>query len=218
MHDLVVLRRGTTSPLLSLPFGCWVLGGRRLVLGLLPLHLHPSKACPAPRAPTTSIAAHAGHQHSYSSACGRNVTFLSSVQMKKNVVTHDDESHHACGRIVTWRTNCGISTGFTRYARQSRAKKTPTPCLWQATPSFFTSKKIDCLGCLVRKYDYVNPAGCTSLFSLSRAIRALNKFQMCCVCHGGCVVRLLRIKRRDSPPGRAQTVGHDDPTFVTSAP
>ena len=123
MHDLVVLRRGTTSPLLSLPFGCWVLGGRRLVLGLLHLPLRPSKACPAPRAPTTSIAAHAGHQHSYSSACGRNVTFLSSVQMKKNVAMHDDESYHACGRIVTWRTNCGISTGFTRYARQSRAKK-----------------------------------------------------------------------------------------------
>ena len=54
----------------------------------------------------------------------------------------------------------------------------------------------------------------------SRAIRALNKFQMCRVCRGGlcCVVRLLRMKRRDSPPGRAQTDGHDDPTFVTSAP
>ena len=98
MHDLVMLRRGTTSPLLSLPpFGSWVMGGRRLVLGLLHLHLHPSKACPAPRAPTTSIAAHAGHQHSYSS-CGRNVTFLSSAQMKKkssrmmmNRIVHADE-------------------------------------------------------------------------------------------------------------------------------
>ena len=51
-----------------------------------------------------------------------------------------------------------------------------------------------------------------------RTIRALNKFQMCRVCHGGCVVRLFRMKRRDSPPGRAQTGGHDDLTFVTSAP
>ena len=40
------------------------------------------------------------------------------------------------------------------------------------------------------------------------------KFQMCRVCHGGCVVRLFRMKRRDSPPGRAQTGGHDNPTFV----
>ena len=31
------------------------------------------------------------------------------------------------------------------------------------------------------------------------------KFQMCRVCHGGCVVRLFLMKRRDSPPGRAQT-------------
>ena len=28
----------------------------------------------------------------------------------------------------------------------------------------------------------------------------------------------LRMKHRDSPPGRAQSGGHDDPTFVTSAP
>ena len=56
------------------------------------------------------------------------------------------------------------------------------------------------------------------LFSLSRTIRALEKFQMWRVCHGGCVVRLFRMKRRDSPPGQAQTGGHDDPTFVTSAP
>ena len=103
IFDLSVLkticdaRRGTTSPLLSLPFGCWVLGGRRLVLGLLHLPLRPSEACPAPRAPTTSIAAHAGHQHSCSS-CGRNVTFLSSAQMKKkssrmmmNRIMHADE-------------------------------------------------------------------------------------------------------------------------------
>jgi hypothetical protein len=48
--------------------------------------------------PTTSIAAHAGHQHSYSPVCGRNVTFLSSVQMKKmspcmmmNRIMHADE-------------------------------------------------------------------------------------------------------------------------------
>ena len=38
---------------------------------------------------------------------------------------------------------------------------------------------------------------------LSRTVRALNKFQICRVCHGDCVVRLLRMKRRDSPPGRA---------------
>ena len=42
---------------------------------------------------------------------------------EEKVVTNDDESHHACGRIVTWRTNCDISTGFTRYARQSRANQ-----------------------------------------------------------------------------------------------
>ena len=75
---------------------------------------------------------------------------------------------------------------------------------------FFSSK--------VRQYAYVNPAGCTSFFSISRTIRVLSKFQMWRVCHGGRVVRLLRMKRRDSPPGRAQTGGHDDPTFVTSAP
>ena len=51
----------------------------------------------------------------------------------------------------------------------------------------------------------VNPAGFASFGSLSRAIRALGKFQMCRVCHGGCVARLLRMKRRDSPHGRAQT-------------
>ena len=28
---------------------------------------------------------------------------------------------------------------------------------------------------------------------------------MCRVCHGVCIARLLRTKRRDSPPGRAQT-------------
>ena len=68
------------------------------------------------------------------------------------------------------------------------------------------------------QYAYANPAGFMSLFPFSWAIRALGKFQMCRVCHGGCVVRLLRMKRRDSPSDRAQTGGHDDPTFVTSAP
>ena len=84
------------------------------------------------------------------------------------------------------------------------------------TPSKFKHTKL--LSSKVRQYAYVNPASLTSFFPLSRTIRALSKFQMCRVCHGGCVVRLFRMKRRDSPPGRAQTGGHDDPTFVTSAP
>ena len=63
---------------------------------------------------------------------------------------------------------------------------------------FFTPK--------ARKYAaYVNPEGRTPFFSPFRTIRALKKLQMCRVCHGGCVVRLFRMKRRDSPPGRAQT-------------
>ena len=76
----------------------------------------------------------------------------------------------------------------------------------ETTPSLFTPK--------VRQYAYVNPECRTSFFSLSRAIRALIFLKMCRVCHGGCVVRLLRMKWRDSPPGRAQTCGHGDPTFV----
>ena len=55
-------------------------------------------------------------------------------------------------------------------------------------------------------------------FFTSRTIRALNKFQMCRLCHGGCVGCLLRMKRRDGPSDRAQTGGRDDPTFVKSAP
>ena len=58
-----------------------------------------------------------------------------------------------------------------------------------STTKFVSSK--------VRQFAYVNPAGCTSFFPLSRTIRALRKFRMCRVCHGGCVVRLLRMKRRD---------------------
>ena len=61
--------------------------------------------------------------------------------------------------------------------------------------NFFTPK--------ARKCAYVNPAGCTPFFPLSRTIRALEKFQMRRGCHGGCVVRLLRMKHRDRPPDRA---------------
>ena len=45
----------------------------------------------------------------------------------------------------------------------------------------------------------------------------LRNFQLRLVCHDVCVMRLLRTKRRDSPSGRVQTGGHDDPTFVTNA-
>ena len=45
----------------------------------------------------------------------------------------------------------------------------------------------------------------------------LSNFQLRLVCHDACVMRLLRTKRRDSPSGRVQTGGHDDPTFVTNA-
>ena len=45
----------------------------------------------------------------------------------------------------------------------------------------------------------------------------LSSFQLRLVCHDVCVIRMLRTKRRDSPSGRVQTGGHDDPTFVTNA-
>ena len=113
-------------------------------------------------------------------------------------------SHRAARGGVPQSRPVGHAFTVAAHGRGAMGARNPS------TPSFFTSK--------VRQYAYVNPAGCTSFFSLSRTIRALRKFQMCRVCHGGCVVRLLRMKRRDSPPGRAQTGGHDDPTFVTSAP
>ena len=80
---------------------------------------------------------------------------------------------------------------------------------------FFTSK--------VRKCSYVDPAGRTSFcFAFPDHSRTETHSFRCVVfaTGGGCVVRrlLLRMKRRDSPPGRAQTSGHGDQTFVTSAP
>ena len=39
-----------------------------------------------------------------------DISFVRSDE--ENVAMHDDESHHARGRIVTWRANCDISTGF----------------------------------------------------------------------------------------------------------
>ena len=137
-----------------------------------------------------------------------------------------------------WR---GLATGTARAGlclihHHQRVERDRSPASFWTQAKFFTSKvrkqnmptsiqkiarcrtHLKFCTSKVRKYAYVNPAGCTSFFSLSRTIRALSKFQMCRVCHGGCVVRLFRMNRRESPPGRAQTGGHDDPTFVTSAP
>ena len=45
----------------------------------------------------------------------------------------------------------------------------------------------------------------------------LTNFQLCRVCHGARVARLIRMARREGPFGRAQTGGHDEPIFTASA-